>query len=162
MTWRKSIESRCVSFWFHLIKNDLTKDLYGIDSRYAAEAEFDVRYHINEILAGPVLGPHYHSGSAGYDIAAYPLASAVYYPRTVPEDHASKAGYLELGRPNFGTVFEPETLAIRPVAGHIVMFPAFAFHGVVPINQSPRYSINIDLHARRKGSRDNSILGFFD
>ena len=160
--WQKLIESRCVSFWAHLIERDLTQDLYGISAERAAEGQCSITYHVNEILAGPVIGPHYHSGTQGYHNAAFPFISAVFYPQTISEAPETKAGYLELGRPNFATPFEPKTLTIRPVAGNLVMFPAFAFHSVIPIEESPRYSVNINLNIRRKGTEGGSIMGFFE
>lgn len=160
--WRRLIESRCASFWSHLIEKNLTQDLFGISAERAADRRGSIGYHINEILQGPVIGPHYHSGTQPYNQAAFPLVSAVFYPKTVPEAPGTRAGYLELGRPNFATAFEPKTLTVRPIAGQMVLFPAFAFHGVIPIDESPRYSVNIDLYLQRKGTEGLSIAGFFD
>ena len=83
--WQKLIESRCVSFWAHQIDKNLTEDLYGITAERAAEGQCSITYHVNEILAGPVIGPHYHSGTQGYHNAAFPFVSAVFYPKTIPE-----------------------------------------------------------------------------
>lgn len=160
--WRTIIANRCMSYWAHLANNGLLKDLYGITSDRNLDVQYGITFHINEILKGPVLGPHYHSETASYSKSEFPFISAVFYPKTVAEDPIKRAGYLELGRPNFPTGFEPNTLAIRPVAGHLVLFPAFAFHGVIPIEESPRYSINIDFHVYPKGTRGQSIMGFYD
>ncbi len=118
------------------------------------------RYHVNEILAGPVIGPHYHSGHR-FDRMLFPVLSAVYYPRTVAENDESKAGYLEFGRPEFALPFEPACVAFRPVAGSLIIFPAFANHGVIPIEQAPRYSINIDAYLKPREAASWEVAEFF-
>lgn len=147
IAWRDAISRRLMAYWQHVVDSDLVRSLYGFSAEQMTDCSASVSYHVNEILNGPVLGPHYHSGHR-FDEMDFPLLSAVYYPRTVPKNEQTKAGYLEFGRPEFALPFEPACVEYRPIAGSLIIFPAFAYHGVIPIDRGPRYSINLDVYLR--------------
>ena len=97
------------------------------------------------------LKAHVHTGglamSPGSFQSRFPLASAVYYPFTIPES-ASGEGYLSLGTPDFDV--HPDITIdkayVRPEEGKLVIFPSFVFHKVEPSNLGSRYSIAFDLY----------------
>lgn len=158
---KKFIYSVFGDYWFKHQKFNLTRELFGFNKKGRENVTSLMTLNINEILEGPVLGPHYHSGFR-YDEELFALISGVYYPRSVPRNDDTRAGYLEIGRPDFVLPFEPICLTHRPVAGDLVLFPAFAYHGVVPIDQAPRYSVNIDVFLKPKNAASWSISEFFD
>jgi hypothetical protein len=162
LPWQKLVQDACIYYWRHQMKKGTMKTLFGVNNEKATNVNYALSYHLNEILSGPVLGPHYHTGNQGNAQAVFPLISAVFYPKTIPENPKTKSGYLEIGRPNFPTSFEPFTQTVRPIAGHLVVFPAFAFHGVVPIEESPRYSVNIDCYVRPASATTFSVTNFFE
>jgi tetratricopeptide (TPR) repeat protein len=65
--------------------------------------------------------------------------SSAYYiavPETL-EDAAGKEGWIKFGEPAFDAGFnEPVRRAIRPVAGTLVLFPSYMWHGTVPFHSA--------------------------
>lgn len=159
-SWHRQIIRSFDSYWQTQLRFDLVRDHFGFRRKRTPKNISGIILHINEILSGPALGPHYHSGHR-YDSMNFPLLSGVYYPTTIPENAVSKAGYLEIGRPDFQVPFDPVRVTVRPVAGSLIMFPAFAYHGVVPIDRSPRHSINIDVYVRARNTASWSVAEFF-
>lgn len=158
--WKTFVSNSFRAYWRHLTAAGHVQDLYGFAADRASNCQVSTRYHMNEILAGPVIGPHYHSGHR-FDHMIFPLLSAVYYPRTIAENDTTKAGYLEFGRPEFTLPFEPACLSFRPVAGSLIVFPAFAYHGVIPIDRAPRYSINIDAYLKPREAASWEVSELF-
>ena len=75
------------------------------------------------------------------------LSSAFYV--TLPPDMSSaspKAGWLRLGKPGIAT--RPAVDAdfyVEPRAGHLVLFPAYMWHGVEPfVSEQPRMTVAFD------------------
>lgn len=159
--WREFLVKSVQLYWKNLIKSDMVSELYGFSTIRSSDCSMSINYHINEILAGPVIGPHYHSGHR-FDEVQFPVLSAVYYPKTITKNEVSNAGYLEFGRPEFALPFEASCVRYRPVAGSLIIFPAFAYHGVVPIDQAPRYSINVDVYLKPESSSSWQVSEFFD
>lgn len=85
----------------------------------------------------------------------HPLAfiSGVYYvsvPAGLPAE-GGQAGWLEFGRPpgRLGHAVAPETRAIEPVAGRLVVFPAWFWHRTLPFETAEtRVSIAFDVVPR--------------
>lgn len=144
--WGKRTVKAFFMCWEDMLNKNLVEPLYGIPAGCFDSATSRTHFHINEIIAGPVLGPHYHSAQR-HDKLSFPFLAAVYYPRSVPKS-VTRAGYLEIGRPEFAVPFKPVCIEYRPVAGSLIVFPAFAYHGVLPIDRAPRYSINIDFYMK--------------
>lgn len=159
--WKDVVLQSFSYCWNSILKNEMVEALFGISGRHFDDAISRTHFHVNEIVAGPVLGPHYHSAHR-HDELRFPFLSAVYYPRSVPKNDISKAGYLEFGRPEFVIPFEPSCANFRPVTGSLIVFPAFAYHGVVPIDTAPRYSINIDFYLKPKDAPTWMVSEFFD
>lgn len=158
--WKDQVINNFSSCWDGILRSGMVEGLYGFSGEHFDNALSRTHFHVNEILAGPVLGPHYHSAHR-HDELRFPFLSAVYYPRSVPKNDASKAGYLEFGRPEFVIPFEPSCADFRPVAGSLIVFPAFAYHGVIPIETAPRYSINIDFYLKRRDAPTWMVSEFF-
>lgn len=158
--WRDFVTESLMVYWKNLNDAGLVSELYGFSAERSADCSASIKFHVNEILAGPVIGPHYHSGHR-FDQAKFPILSAVYYPKSIARNDSSKAGYLEFGRPEFALPFEANRVTFRPVAGSLIIFPAFAYHGVVPIDQAPRYSINIDVYLKPESSASWEVSEFF-
>ncbi len=159
--WRQAIVDHSVEFWRRQHKASLVGSLYGRWSDRLEDCDAGITFHINKILSGPVIGPHYHSAHR-YDEQEFPMISGVYYPETIQQDDATKAGYLEFGRPDFPVPFEPVRVTFRPVAGTLILFPAFAYHGVIPIKQGPRYSVNLDVYLKPQQSNSWCTADLFD
>jgi len=138
--------------WSRLADQGLVEECFGLAHDPPEQTECAVFLHVNEILAGPVLGPHIHSGTKLLAEGVYPMISGVFYPQDVPEDPDAQSGYIEFGRPDFEVPFKPLIRRIRPTEGMIALFPAFIYHGVVPIRDGPRYSVNVDAFFRRQGA----------
>ena len=94
------------------------------------------------VLVGEgALSPHIHLD--GY-------LSGVYYPQIPQEvlDSTAQEGWFELGRPprEFRCRAEPDTRAIRPELGLMLLFPAFMYHRTIPFRSSERrISIAFDV-----------------
>ena len=92
----------------------------------------------------------------GYQIPhIHPAAwlSGVYYARVpdfIAEGAAEQAGWIEFGRPpdHFHNRCRPETRAIRPQEGLMILFPSYFYHRTIPFRDSGvRVSIAFDLIA---------------
>ena len=74
--------------------------------------------------------------------------SSCYYvavPDTV-EDEAARQGWIKFGEPSFAArLAEPVRRAVKPVAGRLVLFPSYMWHGTVPFHgDSARTTIAFD------------------
>lgn len=161
LKWKKQITQELNAYWAHQVRTGQVLELFGFPISDPQDVVVHITFNINEIISGSVLGPHYHSGHQ-YNTMMFPVLSAVYYPDDVPENNETSAGYLEIGRPDFRVPFEPECLTVRPTAGNLIMFPAFAYHGVVPIDQGPRRSVNLDVYLKPRGASSWRISEFFE
>lgn len=92
--------------------------------------------------------------SAGHQIPhIHPAAwlSGVYYaklPDVVARENADQAGWIEFGRPpeHFHNRVAPETRAVRPEEGAMVLFPSYFYHDTIPFaDEGARISIAFDL-----------------
>ena len=87
--------------------------------------------------------PHIHPG----------WLSGVYYVRVPDETHdpdRHQAGWIGFGRlpSNFRCAVEPETRAIRPEEGLMVLFPSYFYHHTMPSESADtRISIAFDVQA---------------
>lgn len=160
LKWKQQIHQELNAYWADQVQCGQISELFGFSIRDHEDVLFHVTFNINEIVSGSVLGPHYHSGHQ-YNTMVFPILSAVYYPDDIPENDKTKSGYLEIGRPDFQVPFEPTRLTVRPTAGKLIMFPAFAYHGVVPIDRGPRRSVNLDVYLKPKAASSWRISEFF-
>lgn len=71
--------------------------------------------------------------------------SGCYYVSTAPGE---KEGLLEFMNPGGDSLFQPETVALRPVAGEMIIFPSSLRHRPTrsPGVERPRISLCIDSH----------------
>ncbi|QDP01331.1 putative 2OG-Fe(II) oxygenase [Thalassotalea sp. PS06] len=87
--------------------------------------------------------PHIHSKG---------LFSAVYYVK-IPEqvaqsDEAESSGYLGFGKPDLPVDLEYDH-KVKPVAGELVIFPSFFWHGTLPFtDDSERIVVAFDLNVK--------------
>ncbi|WP_421133961.1 putative 2OG-Fe(II) oxygenase [Alteromonas sp. A079] len=80
---------------------------------------------------------HYHS--AGW-------LSGVYYVDVPDEVEKGGNGWLVFGRPDLGNISLCEDYAIKPVAGNLVLFPSYLWHGTNPINSAQhRMTVAFDI-----------------
>jgi len=81
----------------------------------------DTGFHIN----------HLHPGG---------WISSCYYVDLPPavDDPAQQQGWIKFGQPSFDVELEPRRV-IQPVAGRLVLFPSYMWHGTIPFR---------DTHAR--------------
>lgn len=95
--------------------------------------------------------------AAGHQIPhVHPAAwlSGVYYPKVpdiVKESGSGHAGWIEFGRPpaHYHNQVAPETFAIKPEPGLMILFPSYVYHHTVAFGGSgTRISIAFDLMPR--------------
>ena len=63
--------------------------------------------------------------------------SSCYYVAVpdVARDEGTKQGWLKLGEPSFDTPLkDPVRRAIQPIAGRLVLFPSYMWHGTIPFH----------------------------
>jgi Flp pilus assembly protein TadD len=89
-------------------------------------------------------------GSGGYHVNHYHdhgWISSAYYA-AVPEesdDTALRSGWLKFGEPRFPAPGATPELHVRPVAGTLVLFPSYLWHGTNPIRgMQPRIALAFD------------------
>ena len=76
--------------------------------------------------------------------------SAIYYV-DVPDEmygpDGSRAGWLEIGRPDIDIGFRDEdVMYVEPIVGKLIVMPAYIFHAVLPTsNPRARVSIACDI-----------------
>jgi uncharacterized protein (TIGR02466 family) len=79
--------------------------------------------------------------------------SGVYYariPEFISEGDGGQAGWIEFGRPpdHYHNKVQPETRALRPEAGLMILFPSTFYHRTIPFEEAGiRVSIAFDLMA---------------
>ncbi len=78
------------------------------------------------------------------------ISSALYL--VVPQEASSSAsgeapqGWLEIGRPKADLGLDlPPIRSIRPVPGHLALFPSTAYHGTTPFKSAERMSVAFDV-----------------
>jgi Flp pilus assembly protein TadD len=91
-----------------------------------------------------------HLGRDGHHVNHYHdqgWISSAYYA-AVPEesdDTALRSGWLKFGEPRFPTPGATAELYLRPVAGMLVLFPSYLWHGTNPIHGTqPRIALAFD------------------
>lgn len=96
--------------------------------------------------------------AAGHQIPhIHPAAwlSGVYYPKVpdvIQETDGAHTGWIEFGRPpaHYHNRHKPETFAIKPEPGLMVLFPSYVYHHTVPFEgNGTRISIAFDLMPRK-------------
>ncbi|MGB3711910.1 MAG: tetratricopeptide repeat protein [Erythrobacter sp.] len=77
------------------------------------------------------------------------LSSALYL--VVPpesEDAEERSGWLEIGRPPPDLMLDlPPLETIRPLRGHLALFPSTAYHGTTPFHSAERMTVAFDVVA---------------
>jgi Flp pilus assembly protein TadD len=91
-----------------------------------------------------------HLGRDGHHVNHYHdqgWISSAYYA-AVPEesdDAALRSGWLKFGEPRFPTPGATAELQVRPVAGMLVLFPSYLWHGTNPLHgMQPRIALAFD------------------
>jgi len=73
--------------------------------------------------------------------------SSCYYVQ-VPEavkDQKARQGWIKFGEPSFDAgLADPVRRAVQPVAGRLVLFPSYMWHGTIPFQGAPRMTLAFD------------------
>lgn len=88
--------------------------------------------------------PHAHPGA---------LLSAVYYaavPEVATTSGDAQEGWIQFGLPGFDIDITPPLYRVKPVEGHLVVFPSYLWHETIPYSSNEvRCSIAHDISPRQ-------------
>jgi uncharacterized protein (TIGR02466 family) len=121
--------------------------------QYTADLDCDARHPFTARNPGRAVMTEawsVHLGRDGHHVNHYhdrAWISSAYYA-AVPEeseDAALRSGWLKFGEPRFPTPGATAELYLRPVAGMLVLFPSYLWHGTNPLHGTePRIALAFD------------------